>query len=173
MFCFYEGMNIYIFLSSMQADKHVKWHFLSPLYNAVLQTLSVPGMFRFVILLEINLAAFLRTSFPVTAAASLPVVFSFCDELQSSVVMGDGCFRLQVSKPSKFWLSFCSSFFFLFSCHSLLSCILAVCCGTKSFSKFATGEKAEAAITEHYVVNTDGLFQTVKSISDIKSVVQF
>lgn len=86
-------MNIYIFLPFVQADKQAEWHFLSPLHSAVLQTLSVPGMFRFVILLEINLAAFLRTSFPVTAAASLPVVFSFCDGLQSSVVMGDGCFR--------------------------------------------------------------------------------
>lgn len=166
-------MNIYISLSSVLADKHAGWHFLSPSHSAGLQTLSVPGMFRFVILLEIHLAAFLHTSFPGTAAASLPVVFSFCDGLQSSVVMGDGCFRLWVLEPSKFWLSFCSSFFFLFSCHSLLSCILALCCGSNSFSKFATGEKAEAAITEYYTVNTDGVFLTVKSISDVKSALQF
>lgn len=134
-------MNIYIFLSSMQADKHVKWHFLSPLYSAVLQTLSVPGMFRFVILLEINLAAFLRTSFPVTAAASLPVVFSFCDELQSSVVMGDGCFRLQVSKPSKFWLSFAllSSFSFLVILSSLVFWQCAV--GARASANLLQGKR--------------------------------
>lgn len=76
-------------------------------------------------------------------------------------------------KPSKFWLSFCSSFFFLSSCHSLLSCILAVCCGSSSFSKFSTEEKAEAAITEYYIVNTDGPFLTIKCISGAKSALQF
>ncbi|XP_058704819.1 teneurin-2-like [Poecile atricapillus] len=30
----------------VQADKHAEWHFLSPLLSTVLQTLSVPGMFR-------------------------------------------------------------------------------------------------------------------------------
>lgn len=98
-------------------------------------------MFRFVILLEINLAAFLRTSFPVTAAASLPVVFSFCDELQSSVVMGDGCFRLQVSKPSKFWLSFAllSSFSFLVILSSLVFWQCAV--GARASANLLQGKR--------------------------------
>lgn len=48
-----------------------------------------------------------------------------------------------------------------------------MCCGSNSFSKFAKGEKVEDAIAEYYIVNTEGLFLTVKSISGVKSVVQF